>query len=202
MEVDELRARCRRLLFAADEDRRLIERQLHAGVQQELSALAIKFQLLEPLVESDPRAAKALLAELALDVQQAVDEAARLAERIYPPLFDARSLGASLRAAAASAGVHATVEVTLGLGDSPAAARTVYSCWLDVLDDRGRDGRTEITVGAADGAIAFEIVAPGDLSQAVLERLRDRVEALAGRLAIESLPAPGTRVSGELPSSA
>ena len=199
MEVDELRARCRRLVLDGDEDRRLIERRLHAGVQQELVALAIKLQLVAPLVDGDPKAARALLDELALDVQDALEEAAELAGWIFPPLLDGVGLGAALRAAADRAGIRATVEIATGGGYPPAAVRTVYSCWLEALDNAGQDARVAITMRAEKDGIAFEVVASGDRPTTGFERLRDRVEALDGRLLVQSEPGGGTRISGTLP---
>ena len=50
-----------------------------------------------------PAAAKELLEEMMRDVQQALDETAQLAQRIYPALLNAAGLAAALRSAAASA---------------------------------------------------------------------------------------------------
>jgi signal transduction histidine kinase len=63
-----------------------------------------------------------------------------------------------------------------------------------------RGGETEIqptvSVFEKEGALAFEIV-----SAAELDGMRDRVEALSGRLEIEHMPEGGVRVSGILPLS-
>jgi len=79
-------------MLAADADRSRIERALHDGVQQHLVALAVNLQLAGRLSDSDPPAAKTLLDEIARDVQQALDEAAQLAQWIYPPLLEADGL--------------------------------------------------------------------------------------------------------------
>ena len=68
----------RKLVLAADADRRQIERQLHDGVQQHLVALAVNLQLAERLVDNDPVAAKTALQELGRDVKQALEETAQL----------------------------------------------------------------------------------------------------------------------------
>ena len=104
VEVDDLRASRQRLVVAADDARRSIERELHDGVQQYLIALSVSLQLASRCVESEPAAAKALLDEMGRDVQQAIDETARLAQRIHPPFVAAGGLAAALRVAAASAG--------------------------------------------------------------------------------------------------
>ena len=82
-EIDDARAR-RRLVLAADADRRAIERELHEGVQQHLVALAVNLQLARQSADADPEAAKELLEQMGRDVQQALDETAQLAQRIYP----------------------------------------------------------------------------------------------------------------------
>src|SRR6266508_5642563 len=92
VEVADLRASRERLVLAADADRRRIERDLHEGVQQHLVALAVNLQIAATLTDADPAAAKALLQEMGADVQQAVDETAQLAQRIYPQLLQAGGL--------------------------------------------------------------------------------------------------------------
>ena len=106
-----LHASRRRLVLAADADRRRIERELHNGVQQHLVALAVNVQLAGRLADSDPAAAKTLLEQLERDVQETLQVTAQLAQRIYPTLLEPRGLAAALRSAAATAGVAASVNV-------------------------------------------------------------------------------------------
>jgi signal transduction histidine kinase len=201
-EVVELQAGRRRLLLAADDERRRIERELHEGVQQHLVALAVNLQLAGELTDADPAAAKALVEELGRDVQQALDEAAQLARRIYPQL-DAGGLVAALRSAAVVSGVRASVDVGVGAAGNypPELAAAVYWCWLDVLEHSGDGASADVTVRNRGGALTFEVVCDGERSAAELEPLRDRVEALGGWLTIRSEPGRGTRVSGSLPLS-
>jgi signal transduction histidine kinase len=197
----ELRASRRRLILAADADRRMIERELHGGVQQHLVALAVNLQLAEQSADADPAGTKALLAELGRDVQRALDESAQLAQRIYPPLLEAGGLAAALRSAAGAAGVRASLEVTAGASFPPEVAGTVYWCCLEALEHAGAGAKATVTVRDEDGAVAFEVVADGSRSRDGLDRLRDRVEALGGRLTVRSEPGRDTRVAGSLPLS-
>ena len=134
------------------------------------------------------------------DVQQALDETAKLAERIYPPLLDAGGLAAALRSAAVSAGTLVSVEVTAA-GYPREVAAAVYLCCLEALEHAGAGTQTTVRVRDEKGELAFEVVGDGDYSDEGLERLRDRVEALGGRLTITAEPGRGTRVSGSLPLS-
>jgi signal transduction histidine kinase len=186
---------------AADVDRSKIERELHEGVQQHLVALAVKLQLLGQLADSDPPAARSLLEEMGRDVQQALNETARLAQRIYPPLLEAGGLAVALRSAAVSTGIRASLEVAAGASYPPEVSGAIYRCCLEALQHAGAGAQATVTVREADGAVAFEVVEDGSRSDAGLDKLRDRVEALGGRLTIRSEPGGGTRVSGSLPLS-
>jgi signal transduction histidine kinase len=200
LEVAELRASRARLVVATDTELHRVERNLHDGVQQQLVALAVNLQLAAALAESDPAAARTLLDEMGRDVQQALAETAQLAQRIYPPLLDAGGLAVALRSAAVSAGLPASVDVTAGSSYPRELARTVYLCWLEALEHSG-EARIAITVREEHGALTFEIVSNSAGSDAARDRLRDRIEALGGRLTIHAEPGCGARVSGSLPLS-
>jgi signal transduction histidine kinase len=199
-EVTELRASRARLILAADADCDRIERELHDGVQQHLVALAVKLQLVGPLVDANPAAARALVDEMEQDVQEALDEVARLAERIHSPLLEANGLAAALRSAAVSAGVPASVDVAVGSTFAPEISRTIYLCWLEALEHAGGGTRATVTVREEDRALTFEFVETGVRSTS-LDGLHDRVEALGGRLTVETNVERGTRVYGSLPLS-
>lgn len=205
LEVGELRASRKRLVVAADADRRKIERELHDGPQQELVAVAVKLQLVSRLVQDDPTAATALLDEMRREVREALDGTRALANRIYPPLLEAGGLGVALRSAAASIGVSTRVDMAAG-AYAPEVAGTVYFCCVEALERIGPGGSSTVTVREDEGALVFEVVEDGAGSEAVfadwdLARLRDRVEALGGRLTVVSESGHGTRVSGSLPLS-
>ena len=167
-------------------------------MQQHLIGLAVNLQLAGRLADADLPAAKALLEEMERDAQEAVDEAAQLAGRIYPALVEAGSLAAALRSAAASAGISVSVEATAGARYSPEVAATVYLCCLAALEPAAVGTRATVTVREEEGELAFEVVADRAGSAAGLEGLRDRVEALGGRMTIGSKPG---RVAGSLPLS-
>lgn len=200
-EIVELRASRERLVLSADAARQQLERDLHEGVQQHLVALAVNVQLAESLLESDLPAATKLLNEIRRDVQQALSDAAHLAERIYAPLLDQGGFAAALRSAAVSAGSPASVEVSADSSYPPEIVHTVYSCWLEALEYGRTETPATLTVREHVGALTFEIVLDADRPDDWVDRLRDRVEALGGRLKVASQPGHGVRVSGSLPLS-
>jgi signal transduction histidine kinase len=207
--VAELRASRARLVAAADADRRCIERDLHEGVQQHLVSLAVNLQLASQRAEADPAGAKAHLEEVGHDVQRALDETARLAQRIYPPLLDAGGLRAALRSAAASSGATASIVVDESAGYPSEVAGTVYACCLAAIEHAGAAARTTVTVREEGGELAFEVVQSGTRTDGSagrsrgpdIDSLRDRVEALGGELTVRSEPGDGTRLSGSIPLS-
>lgn len=195
-EIAALRASRERLALATDAERSRMERRLHDGVQQRLVALAVAVQLAEKVVDSDPADAKALLADMGRDVEQALDEASFLADRMYPPLLDAAGLAAALRAAAVRAQMPATIEVAATPAYPAHIARTVYWCWLEILVQA--TGRPAITVREQDGELVFVADRDGPLSDAGPDWLRERVEALGGRLSADARDG-GLRLCGWLP---
>ena len=185
-ELDGLRASRRRLVLGADDDRRAIERDLHGGVHQRLISLAMGLQLARQADGSDPEAVTSLLAEMAGTVQDALEETARLAQRIYPATLDAGDLAALLRSAATAAAVPATVDVTATGSYPPEAVMTIHLCWLDAIARARPGSRTRIEVHDGVDALAFEITRSEGESTADLDRMRERVDALGGHLTAES----------------
>lgn len=196
-QIEALRASRKRLLLAAEGERREIERRLHNGVHQQLVGLAVNLQLAGALTDSDPVAARKLLDDMGRDVHEALAETTQLAQRLYPPL-DIVDLATTLRSAAASAGVQASVELDLGVEGSYSRAvmETIYLCWLGTLEHGAGKRHAAITVQNHADRLTFEIVADGHVA---LEPLRDRVEALGGGLNARREPEDRTRIAGELP---
>lgn len=197
-EIAALRASRERLVLAADAERRSIERELHGGLQQHLVALAVRLQLAESALDTDPAAAKALLDEMSRDVQEATEEASRLAHRTYVPLLEL-GLAAALRSAAVSVGVPGTVEVSADSSHPPEILQTVHTCWVDALAHAG-DPPPAIGVREEDSALIVEVVRD-TRPESRLDAFRDRVEALGGTLTVQPDPDGAVRVTASLPLS-
>ena len=86
-------------------------------------------------------------------------------------------------------------------------AGTVYFCCVEALERIGPGRSSTVTVREDEGSLMFEVVEDGGGGSEVatanwdLARLRDRVEALGGRLTVVTESGHGTRVSGSLPVS-
>jgi signal transduction histidine kinase len=179
-EIDRLRESRRRLVLAADDERRALERQLHDGVQQHLSALAMKLQLAG---EADP-AVRALTEELLEDVQQAAREAAFLAERIHPSGLEAGGLPVALRSAATRAGIRVKLDIGQDFKDAPEVAAAIYWCCLDAFTHAVEGTTVAVSVREDSGTVNFAV--DGSRPDAAIERIRDRVEALGGTVTFDA----------------
>jgi signal transduction histidine kinase len=212
MQADELRASRARVVAAADAERRRIERDLHDGAQQHLIALAVNLRRARNLANSDAGATRAVLEELATDVQDALDEFRDLAHGIYPPLLIDRGLVEGLRGAVARAPLPTRLETGTLRRYSPEVEATVYFCCLEALQNAskhaGADARATIRLWVEQDALQFEVADDGPGFEvetlrrgAGLTNIGDRLGALGGSLSIRSSPGDGTRVTGVVPVS-
>jgi len=200
-EVAELRGSRRRLAEAAHADRRAIERALHDSVQQHLVALAVDLRRLAGMVDGDQAAAKALLDDMAANVRAALDETTELAGRVYPPLLEARGFASALRSAAETAGLTAIVDVSAGANYPPEISTAVYWSCVEALLSASRGSQATVSVRDADGALTFEVAVAGQHPEGRLDRMRDRIEALDGRVTVDERQDGNSHVHGWLPLS-
>jgi signal transduction histidine kinase len=98
--IRELEASRQRVAWAADEERRRIEQDLHDGAQQDLIGLRIKLDRLESLVASDPAALSRGIADAGRRIDLAIARIRDLAKGIYPSVLRDLGLQAALPAVA------------------------------------------------------------------------------------------------------
>ncbi len=196
-ELNELRQSRRRMVLAADADRRALEGELHDGIQQDLVAVAMLLRRARDLLASDALAAADQLASAESIVQQAIGEAGRLAQRIYPALLHVRGLAGPLRQVAASAGVTLDVRIDFDASSAGEAALAVYATLAEVVAAAERGTGLTATVREVDETLEFDFAGSQPLSAGLIERLRDRVEALGGELEVPVRG--GGRLAGRLP---
>lgn len=207
---EELVASRARIVAAADESRRQIERNLHDGAQQHLVALAVKVGLIKTLLASDPETAAAMAEELRGDVQATLTELRELAHGIYPPLLRDRGLAEALQTAANRATLPTTVVAgELARYDSDVEA-AVYFCCLEAVQNAGKHAGSEASVrvvlGNGDGSLWFEVADDGaGFDPAVAAaghgfvNMRDRLGAFGGELTVTSRAGSGSTIRGSLP---
>jgi signal transduction histidine kinase len=198
-EIVKLRRSRRRLIEAADADRRAMERALHDGVQQHLVALAVELRQVASLVERDPAAAKGRIDDMRDIVRQALGEATALAAQIYPPFIDVRGLGSALRAAAERAGVTLTVDTRPRASYPPVIVSAVYSSCFEALSSASGGSEARIKIGEEDGSLTFEVEIDGHPDDERRTRLADRIEALDGEVTVRDDEGGRSIIHGSLP---
>jgi signal transduction histidine kinase len=204
---EELAASRKRLVEAAQVERRRLERNLHDGAQQRLVGLAMTLRLAERRLERDPDAARDALARASAELSEALEELRELARGLHPAVLTDHGLHAALGALAARAPLP--VELIVDLDERPAEAleAAAYFVVAETLTNVARyaSARTaSVTVRREADAVLVEVTDDGsggaDADAGTgLRGLIDRVEALGGRLEIQSPTDGGTTVRAWLP---
>jgi signal transduction histidine kinase len=209
--VAEVAASRARIQSAADEERRRIERDLHDGAQQRLVALRVKLALAEEIVQQDPADGASRLHLLGDEVAAAVEDIRSLASGVYPALLAERGLPEALGAAARRSPVDTRVSRD-GVGRYALDVESaVYFCCLEAMQNASKHapGARRVTIELReDDRLRFEVRDDGegfDMREngwgAGLTNMRDRIEAVGGRLVVRSAPGEGAAVSGSVPLS-
>jgi signal transduction histidine kinase len=196
-----------RIVEAADTERRRLERNLHDGAQQRLVSLALQLRILKATLREDPASAETLLAEADSELVHALEELRELARGIHPGVLTEHGLTAALGALAERAPVP--VELTRvpdGRLPDPIEA-AIYYLVAEAITNVAKYARAtgaSVAVERSNG-IATVVVSDDGVGGAEpgpgsgLVGLADRVEALGGRLRVESPPGRGTRLTAEIP---
>jgi signal transduction histidine kinase len=207
--LDDLRAAQKRLVAAADEERRRLERNIHDGAQQQLVALAVKARLARSLAEREPAKAAEMLGQIEAETQSTLEDLRDLARGIYPPLLADRGLVAALEAQARKVAVPVTVEAS-AVGRLPQEVEAaVYFSVLEALQNVAKYAdaeRARVSVTCTDGVVRFEVADDGrgfdpDARPhgTGLQGIADRLGALDGSLEVRSAPGAGTTLTGTVP---
>jgi PAS domain S-box-containing protein len=199
----ELRASRARLLEVADAERRRIQRNLHDGAQQRLTAVLLTLGVLR----ESPEKRYALL-DVAIDELTAgLQEIRELASGLHPSVLSERGLVAALEALA----VRAPLPVELReLPDGPlpeqveAAAYYVVAESLANVQKHAGAQRVVVRAVTRENRLVVEVVDDGvggaDLAGEGLRGLADRIEALGGHLLVTSPAGGGTRLLAKIPT--
>jgi PAS domain S-box-containing protein len=204
---EEVRASRARIVRTADETRRRLERNLHDGAQQRLVALSVSLRLAEAKLASDPRAVGGILTGAREELALALEELRELARGIHPAVLTERGLAAALEALVARASLPVRIELPDERLPVPIEAALYYVVAESLTNVAKYAGATcaavRLEVGEA-GVAELEVSDDGaggadPAGGTGLRGLADRVEALDGRLVVDSPAGGGTRVRVEIP---
>jgi signal transduction histidine kinase len=195
--LEEVSMSRRRLAVAATDERARLERRLDREALGHLSAALTRLQ--HDGLKSDVQ-----LSEAVDLLDRAVGDLRELAKGLYPAALNA---GLESALGALSEGSPVPVELTVVSPRAPAEveAAVYFSCAeaLANVVKHAAASRATLTVRLAGGALVAEVSDDGhggaDLDGSGLVGIRDRVEALGGRLTVSSGPS-GTLVRAEVPA--
>ena len=170
-----------RLADAAADERRRFERALHDGVEQDLTALLVRLQLLRRLLSGEGAEASALLDELQRDAHTALERVRSLASDIYPALLDSRGLADTLHEAARVWGVTVTI-VANDLRRQPREVeQAAYFCCHAILEQLKPGDAAHVQLYEEADELAL-VVSGGDVRPVAIAS--DLAEAAGGRLSV------------------
>ncbi|MFL5962097.1 MAG: GAF domain-containing protein [Gaiellaceae bacterium] len=202
----ELAASRRRIVAAADDARRRIERDLHDGIQQRLIALTFRARA---MTRKSPDELPDLAGELAEGLKDTSDELREVSRGIHPTILTEAGLGPALRALARRSAIPIDVDVSLDERLPPmieAAAYYIASEAVTNVTKHAHANVIQLIAAHNHGSLMLEVRDDGiggvDASRGSgILGLTDRVEALGGTISIASPPRGGTTLSVHLPTA-
>src|SRR4051812_30708512 len=205
--IEELRASRARIVAAADDARRRIERDLHDGAQQRLVTTRLQLSLARRRMASDPEGAGTMIEEVGEELRLALAELRELARGIHPATLSERGLRPAVEALASRCPVPVEVEdlppERFGPGVEAAAYFTISEALTNVAKYasagyatvRGAIEHDALVVEVRDDGVGGADAAVGT----GLTGLADRVRAQGGTLSVVSPAGAGTTVRAVIP---
>jgi signal transduction histidine kinase len=196
-----------RVVSAADETRRRLERDLHDGIQQRLIALALRARKVAGLASAGEPVAQEL-SNLGDDLVGAIDELREISRGIHPAILSDAGLDEALKALARRSTIPVDVDVRFRGRYDPTLEATMYYVAAESITNAVKHAHAStVTVrgGRRDGALELEIADDG-LGGADPRRgtgligLKDRVDTLGGTISFASPTGAGTTVRVKLPA--
>jgi signal transduction histidine kinase len=203
--LEELRGSRARIVEAAQNERQLLERNLHDGAQQRLTALSLELSLLKGRLAADSEA-RAGIDQARREIAASLSELREVARGIHPAVVSGHGLAVALEQLAARAPlpVALRVEIEERLPEPlEVAAYYVVAETLTNIAKHAHAKTASIEVIKKPHELVVEVVDNG-IGGADSERgsglrgLADRVEALNGRLRVWTPRGGGTRVRAEI----
>jgi signal transduction histidine kinase len=196
-----------RIVDAADTERRRLERNLHDGAQQRLVTLALHLRMAQETLNVDPTAAGTMLSGVGEDLKLALEELRELARGLHPAILTERGLTPALQSLATRAPFNVDINGVPHERLPAVIEAAIYYVVSETLTNAAKHaGASEahVELSNSDDAVRVEIRDNGGgganlADGSGIRGLADRVEALGGRLEVESPVGAGTVVKAELP---
>jgi signal transduction histidine kinase len=204
IELQESRAR---VIEAADQARRRIERDLHDGAQSRFVATAIDLRIISARAKRVAPELADELEEVIGELQEALDDLRELGRGIHPAVLTDLGLSEALRGAASRSRVPVEVVAVPDRRLPEPVEVTAYFVVLEALTNASRYAdatRATVEVRVSDAEVLVEVRDDGSggadpAAGSGLRGLADRVHALDGRLEVVSPEGGGTTVTARIP---
>jgi PAS domain S-box-containing protein len=196
----ELAASRARIVTAADQTRRQIERDLHDGVQQRLVSLALEQRSAEAMVPPELRELQAQLFRVVDGLAGALEELQEISRGIHPAILAQGGLAPALKTLARRSAVPVELEVRAQTRLPEPVEVAVYYVVSEALTNTAKHAHASavhVTVEARDGVLELSISDDGcsgadPTRGSGLIGLTDRVDALGGTIDVASPVGQGT----------
>jgi signal transduction histidine kinase len=204
---DELIASRARIVAAADDGRRRLERDLHDGAQQRLVALGLQLRLVEGSAPPELRNLKAQLAEAVAGLAAVSNELQQISRGIHPVILSTGGLGPALKTLARRCPVPVSLDVDVGRRLPEPVEVAAYYVVAEALTNTAKYAHASavnICVETKGANLFLSIKDDGiggaDVSNGSgLIGLQDRVAVLGGHMQIDSAPGCGTSLHITIP---
>ena len=198
-----------RIVAAADQTRRRIERDLHDGAQQRLVSLVLQLRVAQAVAPPELGTLGTDLDRAVAEARGALDELREIARGIHPAILAKGGLRPALKALAHRSPIPIELELR-GEARLPEHIEvSAYYIVAEALTNAAKHARAStvtVTVEAdASDAVLRLAVCDDGVGGAAFTRgtglvgLKDRVQALGGRISLESPRGGGTSLRVELP---
>ena len=204
---EEVRASRARLVEDEADARRRIERTLHDGAQQRLTALALDLRMARSRVKDDPDKAEEMIARAEQELARAIEDLREIARGIHPAVLSDRGLRPALESLAGKAELPVELAAIPDERMPESVERAAYDVVAEAVANAGRHSHAShcvVKVVRQNGHALVEVKDDGvggadpKLGKG-LRVLADRLSAHDGVLELVSAPGEGTIVYAEIP---
>jgi signal transduction histidine kinase len=196
-----------RVVAAADDARRRLERDLHDGIQQRLVSLALVLRTAAAAVPPVLPELQMQLSEVQTSVASVIDELREMTRGIHPAILSEGGLHAALKVLARRSAVPVELDVRIDRRMPERIEVAAYYVVSEALTNASKHANPSVVrvdVALWDGSLMLSVdddgVGGADLARGSgLIGLEDRVEAVGGRIRIASPPGHGTSIQVVIP---
>jgi signal transduction histidine kinase len=199
-----LKASRARIVAAADQARRGFERDLHDGAQQRIVSLGLQLRALETSAQGSTREG---IDRAVTDLMEVHEHLQEISRGIHPAILSRGGLGPAIKTLARRSAVPVVLDLDVDRRLPPSVEVAAYYVVAEALTNTAKHARaSEVALHASygDGELRITISDDG-VGGAVTDNgsgligLKDRVEAVSGRLEIASPAGAGTTLAVTIP---